>query len=135
MAGKVRLTLCLLLLAVPVFAQGPNLKNPYRLTFCWDQMESDGTTPAVGPFQVLVTIDTTDRPLVALPAPSGGVGTGGCAAGAFPYLLTGYVSTKGPHAVKVALVSPDGTGAASVPFAFKIVGAPPSTPSNVQAIQ
>jgi hypothetical protein len=132
---KALLTLALLLLPSVAFAQGPNIKNPYRLTFCWTQMESDGTTPAVGPFQALVTIDTTDRPLVALPAPSGAPGTGGCPAGSFPYLLTGYNSTKGPHAVKVAIVSPDGTGDASVPFAFKIVGNPPLAPTAVQAIQ
>ena len=125
----------ILLLPTVALAQGPNLKVPYKVAFCWDQMENDGVTPAVGPFQVLLTIDTTDQPLVTLPAPSGASGTGGCAAGSFPYVLTGRTSSKGPHTVKGAIVSPDGTGTASTPFAFKIVGAPPSTPSNLQAIQ
>ena len=121
--------------AALVFAQGPNLKVPYKVAFCWDQMENDGVTPAVGPFQVLLTIDTTDQPLVALPAPSGASGTGGCVAGSFPYVLTGRVSSKGPHTVTGAIVSPDGTGTKPAPFAFKIVGNPPNQVTGLQAIQ
>lgn len=132
---KALLAVLLLLIPTVAFAQGPNLKVPYRVAFCWDQKENDGVTPATGPFQVLVTIDASDQPLVALPAPSGASGTGGCAAGSFPYVLSGYSSTKGPHTVKGAIVSPDGTGTASAPFAFVVVGRPPSTVTGLQAIQ
>lgn len=117
------------------FAQGPNLKVPYAVQFCWDGKESDGTTNAVGPFQVQVTIDAANQPLVALPTPLGAAGTNGCAAASTPYKLTGYISSKGAHTVKGAIVSPDGTGNASVPFSFVVVGNPPSTPTNVQAVQ
>lgn len=127
--------LALGLLSVAVYAQGPNLKVPYKVAFCWDQKENDGVTPATGPFQMLLTIDTTDQPLVALPAPSGAAGSGGCAAGSFPYVLSGYISSKGPHTVKGAIVSPDGTGTASAPFSFAVVGRPPSTVTGLQAIQ
>jgi len=127
--------LCVVLMPTLALAQGPNVKNPYKVTFCWDKMESDGTTTATGPIQVLVTIDTTAQPLVALPSATGAAGSGGCAAGNFPYLLSGFTSSKGPHSVKVALVSPDGTGTASTPFAFAVVGQPPSTPSAVSVTQ
>lgn len=134
MVGKLALAFLLLCPSL-AFAQGPALKVPYKVAFCWDQKESDGITPAVGPFQVLITIDTTDQPLVALPAASGAAGTGGCAAGSFPYVLSGYVSGKGAHTVKGAIVDPDGTGTASVPFAFTVVGRPASQLTNFQAIQ
>ena len=132
---KALLALLLVLLPTLAFAQGPNLRVPYRVSFCWDQKENDGVTPAVGPFQVLITIDAANQPLVALPAPSGGAGTGGCAAGSFPYVLSGYSSSKGPHTVTGSIVSPDGTGTASSPFAFVVVGRPPSTVTSLQAIQ
>lgn len=123
------------LLPTIALAQGPNLHVPYSVSFCWDQKEQDGVTPAVGPFQVLITIDTTAQPLVPLPAPTGAAGTGGCAAGSFPYLLTGYTSSKGAHTIKGSIVDPDGTGIASTPFAFTIVGRPASTLTNFQAVQ
>jgi hypothetical protein len=131
------LALAVILSFVPslLFAQGPNLQVPYKVAFCWDQKESDGITPATGPFQVLITIDTTAQPFVPLPAPVGVAGTGGCTAGSFPYVLSGYSSTKGPHTVKGSIVSPDGTGTASAPFAFVVVGRPPSTVTGLQAIQ
>lgn len=126
--------ICLLIPSVAL-AQGPNVKNPYKITFCWDQKENDGVTAAVGPFQFLATVDGVNKPLVALPAP-GAVGTGGCAAGSFPYVVTGNVSTKGTHTITGAIVSGDGTGDPSAPpFAFKVVGNPPGSPTNLQVTQ
>lgn len=135
MVAKALLAGLLVLLPSLVAAQGPNLKVPYKVAFCWDKLENDGVTPATGPFQVLVTIDATNQPLVALPVAAGASGTGGCAAGSFPYVLSGYTSTKGPHTVKGSIVSPDGTGTASTPFSFVVVGNPPSTVTGLQAIQ
>lgn len=124
----------LLLLPTVALAQGPNLKVPYKVAFCWDQKESDGVTAATGPFQALVTIDGIDQALMPLPA-AGTVGTGGCAAGSFPYVLTGFVSSKGPHTVTGAIVSPDGTGTKPAPFAFVVVGNPPSQVTGLKALQ
>lgn len=132
---KAVLALVFALLPTLALAQGPNLRVPYRVAFCWDQKENDGLTAATGPFQVLVTIDASNQPLVALPVPSGAVGTGGCAAGSFPYVLSGFTSTKGPHTVTGAIVSADGTGTAPAPFAFVVVGRPPSTVTSLQAVQ
>lgn len=132
-----KLLACLfVLLPTVAFAQGPNVKNPYKIAFCWNQMENDGVTPAVGPFQFQATVDGLAKPLVTLPAPSGASGSGGCPAGSFPYVITGQVSTKGNHTITGAIVSPDGTGDPSAPpFAFKVIGNPPGSPTNLSVTQ
>jgi hypothetical protein len=122
--------LALVLFALPASAQ-PNLKNPYKVQFCWDGKDDGGVAVTIA-VQVRVTIDGTDKPLVALPTASG---TTGCAAGSSLYVLTGFVSSKGTHNVTATLVTTDGEGVAPSPFAFAITGRPPSTVSGLSATQ
>lgn len=126
---KVLLVLCVLLLPTLASAQ-TNVKSPYKVNFCFDGKDQDGVT-IVGAVQVILSIDGTAQAAVALPTSSG---TTGCAAGSNKFTLPS-ASAKGSHSVTVTLSSSDGPGDPSSPFAFAVVGKPPSTPTAVSVTQ
>lgn len=112
----------------------PNVANPFRVQFGWDGKDSAGTVldaATVATVQVRVTHDGTARPLVALPVPTGTTTASGCKW----YVLPGYSLPKGAHTQVVTLVSPDGEGAVTTPFAFVVVGLPPSAVIKQQITQ
>jgi hypothetical protein len=121
-----------LVLLVPTLASAQtNVKNPYKVNFCSDGKDQDGVV-LTGAVQVIVVLDGTDQPPVALPASSGATG---CVTGSNKYTVAGS-SAKGSHSVTVKLSSADGVGdPAAVPFSFAVVGKPPSTPTAVTVTQ
>jgi hypothetical protein len=123
----------LLAAAIPSLAAAQvNVKSPFKASFCWDGKDDAGAT-VTGTVQVLVKIDGTSQTLVALPAPSGSTG---CPTGSSLY-TTGavYSASKATHSATGAGVTVDGAGIDSDPFAFAVVGRPPSKFSNFQIVQ
>ena len=126
-----RLLLVLVLLSLPSMAAAQvNVKSPFKASFCWDGKDDAGTT-ITGTVQVLVKIDGTSQTLQALPAPSGT----GCPTGTSLYTVSGYSASKGSHSATGAGVTVDGAGIDSDPFAFAVVGRPPSKFQQFQIVQ
>jgi len=126
-----RLLLVLVLLSLPSMAAAQvNVKSPFKASFCWDGKDDAGTT-ITGTVQVLVKIDGTSQTLQALPAPSGT----GCPTGTSLYTVSGYSASKGNHSATGAGVTVDGAGIDSDPFAFTVVGRPPSKFLQFQIVQ
>ena len=121
----------LALLSVPSLATAQaNVKSPFKASFCWDGKDDAGGT-MTGTVQVLVKIDGTSQTLQALPTPSGT----GCPTGTSLYTVSGYSASKGNHSATGAGVSADGAGIDSDPFAFTVVGRPPSKFQQFQIVQ
>jgi hypothetical protein len=118
---KVALMLFVLLALPSIAAAQVNVKSPFKASFCWDGKDDAGIT-VTGTVQVLVKIDSTAQTLQALPAPSGT----GCPTGTSLYTVSGYSASKGAHSATGAGVTVDGAGIDSDPFAFDVVGRPPS---------
>lgn len=118
---------CLGISSIDTSAQGPNVKNPWSVSFCWDGKDDGGNTLPPGTVvQVQVKVDGASQPLVNLPASSA---VTGCTAGT-GYKVSGYSASKGTHTSIGALVTSDGPGVDSDPFGFTVVGRPPSKITN-----
>jgi hypothetical protein len=118
---------CLGIGSVETDAQGPNVKNPWSVSFCWDGKDDAGVAiPAGMTVQVQVKVDGANQPLVTLPASST---VTGCTTGT-GYKISGYSASKGTHTSVGALLTSDGPGVDSDPFGFAVVGRPPSKITN-----
>ncbi len=120
-----------LLLLPSAAAAQVNVKNPYKVQFCFTGKD-DGGNPITLPVQVRVTIDTTAQPMQPLPTASG---TTGCPTGASLYIVSGYSSTKGNHTASATLWTTDGESLPSNPFDFTVIGRPPASPTNLAVTQ
>ena len=134
MTGRLVLLTAFLVGAVPVaYAQAhpcdaaptpnPSVFNPYRVGFCSDLKDLDGTPILPADAQIRITIDSTAQALRPMPTP---IGTPN-AAGLNYYEVPGMISVKGAHSVTVALVTAEGEGV-SLPFAFAVRGKAPKPP-------
>jgi hypothetical protein len=130
---KYLLALCLLALPSLAFAQhpcdtvapvNPSVLNPYRVQFCHDLKDLDGTAILPADAQVRLTINGTAQALRPLPAPLGAASPTGFS----QYEIAGLTSVKGAHSIIVGLVTSDGEGI-SAPFAYTVRGKAPKPPS------